>query len=286
MLGRSLEESRICIRNGQGWAPVLSALVCACLMLALPTICDASTHHVINTNDTGPGSLRDAIGLAVSNDTIVFDPGVTGTITLGSSLPTINVNLTITGPTVAPGITIDGASSFQIMAISAGITVTLNDLTLAHGSSIGTSMSISGVGGAIDNAGNLTVNNCSFISNKATGAAGTSIGMTNTAAGTGNGGAIFNETTGTLMIAGSTFSANIATGGNGTGTGPVPLGSEGTGGGIFNEGTGTVIITNSTFSGNQAIGGSPSAVPHITGGGLATGGAIISENLARRRSPT
>jgi hypothetical protein len=138
-------------------------------------------------------------------------------------------------------------------------------------------MSISGVGGAIDNAGNLTVNNCSFISNKATGAAGDSMPLH--AAGTGNGGAIFSETTETLMITGSTFSANIATGGNGTGTGPVPLGSTGAGGGIFNEGTGTVMITNSTVSGNQGISGSPSAFTGVSGGGLATGGAKISENF-------
>jgi hypothetical protein len=39
---------------------------------------------VTNTNDAGPGSLRQAIISAVAGDTIVFNPGVTGTITLTS----------------------------------------------------------------------------------------------------------------------------------------------------------------------------------------------------------
>jgi len=53
----------------------------------------------VNTNDAGPGSLRQAILDANGNsepDVILF--AVTGTITLVSALPAITEDLTIAGP--------------------------------------------------------------------------------------------------------------------------------------------------------------------------------------------
>jgi len=51
---------------------------------------------VLNNNDIGTGSLRQAIADAASGDTINFDPSVTGTILLASTLDIAN-NLTING---------------------------------------------------------------------------------------------------------------------------------------------------------------------------------------------
>lgn len=57
----------------------------------------AATYTVINLNDSGAGSLRQAIIDANDNagtDTITFAPNVTGTIMLGSALPPITDELT------------------------------------------------------------------------------------------------------------------------------------------------------------------------------------------------
>ena len=57
----------------------------------------AATITVVNGNDSGAGSLRQAILVASSGDTINFAPSVT-TVTLTSDELVIDKNLTITGP--------------------------------------------------------------------------------------------------------------------------------------------------------------------------------------------
>jgi len=70
--------------------------------LSEPRIAQAATYTVTNMNDSGPGSLRQAMTDAITNpgaDTITFDIPGTGpyTITLASSLPTIIETVTIDG---------------------------------------------------------------------------------------------------------------------------------------------------------------------------------------------
>ena len=57
---------------------------------------EAATITVTNTNDSGPGSLRQALADANAGDTISF--AVTGSITLTSGRLTIDKSLTISGP--------------------------------------------------------------------------------------------------------------------------------------------------------------------------------------------
>jgi hypothetical protein len=129
---------------------------------------------VTNTNDSGAGSLREAIELANAAGApggvpgaanfIVFDGGVTGTITLASDLPLIYSNLTIAG---APGIVIDGAGAYRGFFVSGlattangappAVTVGLSDLIIqnvtAHGGD-----GADGGGGGLGAGGGLFVN--------------------------------------------------------------------------------------------------------------------------------
>ncbi len=58
-----------------------------------------STITVTNDDDSGSGSLRDAIDSASAGDTIDFAPSAYGTITLTSGpLSAPNIDLTIQGP--------------------------------------------------------------------------------------------------------------------------------------------------------------------------------------------
>jgi hypothetical protein len=67
------------------------------LLYAVAIQVHATTMTVVNGNDSGPGSLRQAILNASSGDTINFATSVT-TVTLTSGELVIDKNLTITGP--------------------------------------------------------------------------------------------------------------------------------------------------------------------------------------------
>ena len=59
---------------------------------------------VTTLNDSGAGSLRDAIAQANASpgaDAIIVQPGLAGTITLASALPAVSDDLTVTGPGAA-----------------------------------------------------------------------------------------------------------------------------------------------------------------------------------------
>ena len=238
----------------------------------------AATFTVTNTNDTGPGSLRQAVldaNAATSADTIVFDASFNEprTITLLTAIalsPTTAAdNLTITGPgtnllTITTSANISLFSNGNVNA--AGDTVSISGLTLTNARH-----------GAINNSGDLIVANVVFDSNTERGAiVNTTLGTANVTAslfngnssvfggsinndGTltvsdsvftantgGNGGAISNDRT--MSVFGCTFRDNTATSGSATALG---------GGAIYsNTSSGTVSISDSTFTGNDETGGS------------------------------
>ncbi len=253
---------------------VLAAIVLPFLFLAMPGAARAAIITVNTVGDPGVSDtcdLRDAITNAngknqsgsanctggTGADTIVFS--ISGTITLGSTLPAIaNTSpdsLTIDGSGHA--ITVDGASSFRIFNVNFSATLNLQNLTLAHGSAIGTGGSVSGssvTGGAIDSFGTLSVTNCTFSDNLALGGTGNMFG------GFAQGGAIWGGFP--LTVTNSTFSGNQAIGGGGADTG-----GSGQGGAIYDGVPQT--ITNSTFSDNQATGGFDNGTH-----GIGRGGAI------------
>jgi len=190
-----------------GWRrSILFAGLIATMALFSAAAARATPYTVdtlIDSNGKGNCSLRDAINAAngspasgstcttpgTGTDTINF--GVSGTISLGSTLPTItDANLTITGPTTSPGITLDGGSTHEVMDVLSGATHIVN-LTIANGNS-------ASVGGGISNHGTLTVTNSTFSGNGAV-----------------FGGGILNNNEAALTVTNSTFSGNSASVGGG-----------------------------------------------------------------------
>jgi len=214
---------------------------------ANPSISSATAITVTNTNDNGPGSLRQAIIDAVSGDIINFsipasDPGCTGglcTITLASELA-IEKSLTIQGPG-ANQLTVSGNHVARVFNIAAGnFTVTFSSLTIVSGVANG--------GGGISNNSTGTLNVIdTVLSGNAALACGGPIFDNK------GGGAISNVGTGTLNVLNSTLSGNTA----------CVLG-----GGIYNANTGAVNITGSTFSGNSA--------PGSCGGGIYNAFGVVT----------
>jgi hypothetical protein len=187
---------------------------------------------VTNTNDSGAGSLRDAItqcnALTGTADTISFQPGLTGTITLASALPTITEALTIVGPG-AGVISVSGNNAVRPFTINgAGVfNVSISGLTITGGNA-------SGEGGgvyAVDE--NLSLDRVVIAGNAVN----------------GQGGGIGFGSSGTLLLTNSTVSGNTSTE---------------DGGGLYFFFGGSFVIRNTTISGNTAdTGGSG-----VGGGGI------------------
>jgi hypothetical protein len=195
---------------------------------------------VASSADSGPGSLRAAIESAVPGEVITFANSLRGqTIALASPL-LVDTSLTVSGFSNGP--TISGNGVTEILMISKGASVNLTTLTIANGNATR--------GGAIDNAGNLTIKSSALSSNVAIGSATTA----------GAGGAIYNETGATLTIINSTLSGNEAIDG-------VASGGTASGGAVECALASTTSLRGSTFSSNFAI---SSQGP----GGRAMGGAI------------
>jgi hypothetical protein len=175
---------------------------------------------VSNLNDSGPGSLRQALLTGPANDFITFNPNLSGAINLSSPLPPINHNLILFGPG-ADRITVrrNTGGSYSIFQVSAGVFARISGLAITNGSA--------GPGGGVGNRGTLTLD---------------AVAVTNNSA-DGDGGGISNG--GTLTISNSTISGNTAN-------------AEGSGGGVLN--VGTLVVSNSTLAGNNAGAGGGGAI--------------------------
>ena len=125
-----------------------------------------STFTVLNLDDSGIGSLRQAIldaNVAPGADVIDFAPQLKGTITLASEL-SITDDLTIDGPG-EDQLTISGDGASRVMHI-AQVSVTIADLTIANGFATGSP----GLGGGILNeGGSVRVKKVTFTNNQAAG---------------------------------------------------------------------------------------------------------------------
>ncbi|MDD3586604.1 MAG: hypothetical protein PHQ75_05435, partial [Thermoguttaceae bacterium] len=223
----------------------------AVIVKEAPSVIVTTTDDVVDEYD-GLISLREAIAYAGAEElgsNITFNiPGADltdaqRTITLAPTLGQLEIskNLTInglnTGDTAAniildggdlyDGTTVTEHSGVRIMNIAAGTTVSLTNLTFQNGYTLyDSAVTNSGFGGAIYNAGTLTISNSTFTGNSVSGT-----GLH------GRGGAIANA--GTLTVSNSMFSENSASDQNSSG------------GAIYNYDSGTLTVSHSTFTGNS-----------------------------------
>ena len=114
-------------------------LLFSSIFIAVPDGAAQSTHIVLNTNDAGEGSLRQAIIDATSGDLIAFEDSLLDkTITLTSGALSIDKNLTITGPgrpvlDAAFYLEISANDSSRVIEIQSELAVTISDLVVSRG---------------------------------------------------------------------------------------------------------------------------------------------------------
>jgi tRNA A-37 threonylcarbamoyl transferase component Bud32 len=111
---------------------------------------------VTNLNDSGPGSLRQAVATAAPDSAITFARNLKGTIILTSGELKITKNVLINGPG-ANALTIDGGNSSRVFHVSEGVLVIISNLTIKDGKAISSVNVFEGGGGGIYNSRNSTL---------------------------------------------------------------------------------------------------------------------------------
>ncbi len=238
---------------------------------------------VLNTNDSGPGSLRQTILNAPGSAIVTFDPVLSGqTIVLTNGQIILKTNVFIEGP--AGGIFISGNGASRVFQVNSGTAAIMALLTITNGNAgsgnFGGAINIGGgaqveaigctftgnsssQGGAIENEGSLTMENCTFAGNH-----------TSTAPGVGgNGGAIDNNQ-GPLILIQCTLANNTAAG-NGGGianfqntaslTNCIVAANTGGGGDLYNFAASTI-----------AAGGTNLVQSYFNGGTLNGSGSLVA----------
>lgn len=281
----------------------LSVLVSSVCALALATS-SAGAATVVNTNDSGPGSLRQAVIDAVPGETINVPAG---TYAIFSGEIPVGKSLTIAGAGQAATIIRAGTDGLRLFNVAKGVAASFTGMTMrdarltkaggiAEGGAIYTeegSVAISdvafvnnivnasglvtGQGGGIAAGGavagensQVTISASLFSENQAISRGGP---LKN--GGIAEGGAAHMED-GQLSISGSTFTANLADASAGQSTPNTDQdGGIAGGGAVAGERSGSLAIAASTFTGNRAIAlGGPGG-----GGGIAEGGGAFGEDV-------
>ena len=241
------------------------------------TVTCATSMTVLNTLDSGAGSLRQAVIEVCAGGLVDFAPGLAGqTIGLASTV-SINKNVTVDGRSLATPVTVDGNNAVRLFRVTTNISATFAGLTLAHGKGqpAGALLVDTGAvvtltratvlsntstsdGGGIYNYGGLNVQGSTFTGNSS------SI----------DGGGVYNV--GRLNLQDSTFAGNTANDDGGGLYNRGPLNAQSNtftrnrsnddGGGFYNDGAGPAVVTNTTFSANTS---------GYWGGGLCTNSSSV-----------
>jgi hypothetical protein len=210
----------------------------------------AATLTVTNTDDNGPGSLRQAVADAADGDTINFDLQLPAVIDLSTGPLSVDKDVAIVG-SGANFVTIREDSplvAFHVLDIQSGHAVSISGVTITNG------VAEPGFAGGVSNSGNLTLTACAITNNFSHDFA------IDCAAGICN--------SGDLTLISCTISGNMAT--------YEPAG-------ILTE-VGTLTLTNCTVSGNAVglvgvVSGHGIDPPQYPGGGLyASSGNVVITN--------
>jgi parallel beta-helix repeat protein len=299
----ALGSGVILAASGAGMAATLAA--------SSPAAAASQTFTVTNLDDSGAGSFRQAIldaNANVGKDTITFQAGLSGTITLKSDLDWITDAVDIQGPG-ASVITVDGAGKYSLIVFNqidasagsdaiSGLTLTGGlaednndrsgggiqkyegdaDLTVSDMVVTGNTSSSNDAGGIqlYETAGNVLVERTNVSNNSAS----------------DGGGAFYNWESGgtlTVTIADSTLSGNSSDYGGAiyqhggsldirNTTISTNTARDGDGGGINTSDT-TLTLESSTVSGNTATDDSGGGV-QADGGSFTMSGSVVSGNTA------
>lgn len=233
---------------------------------------------VTNTDDSGPGSLRDAISAAINGEVIDFAPALNGaTITLTSGHLLISrLVVSIDASSLASGLTISGNHLSRIFTINGASNVTIRNITIRDGKAVDETG-----GGLFLAGGNLEMFDCVVIGCHATnngGGINLGFGVTatlercriigNSASNSGFGGGIF------IGGASSTLIRNCVIAGN---LNPLAGGL-----GLANT---SPSIVNCTIQGNSGFGlrcddnSNPELVNTIIWGNSSTSGTTAEQQL-------
>jgi len=247
---------------------LLKLLAASLLVVFSPFTANGAELFVTNVNDSGPGSLRQALADGNASQggdviTFVFANNDAKTIELLSELPPIATDLTILNDRSDDvEVTVQrskntGTPQFRILSVTAGKTVLIAGITISNGS-------IAGVGaGVYNDRARLTLRNCTIRDNIGSAGGGimnvggvgfdgtmslikcTVIGNRARASGVPGGGGIYNDGragAATVVLINSTLTLNSAGDGGG-----------GIGGGLYNDGpVATASFTNCSVIGNTA----------------------------------
>ncbi len=203
---------------------------------------------VTNLNDSGEGSLRQALEDIADGGTITFDSALAGgtlALTSGPLVPARSVTIDASG---APGIVLDGGGADRLLIVDAGLSVSASHLVFSNG--YGWQLA-----GGILNNGSLTLAHATVSDN-----------LMATDAGDfwQGGGGIYNGDGASLMLVDSTVTNNT---------------SGWTGGGIYSFFNSSTSIIRSTISDNLAL--------DVAGGMRLLGdGEIVNSTLSGNTSTT
>ncbi len=250
----------------------MKTLLIACLMACGPLY--AATFTVLNLDDSGAGSLREAITLANGSpgpNEIEFDAGIAlpGTITLLTALPDISEDLVIIGPATNDLVLErdSAAPSFRLLH-AVGVNLEVRHLWLLNGLEQAPD-NTDAEGGTIRVTGNLVMLHCVVAESEAIGGQGVAA-----AGGSGLGGAIF--CTGSATLRHVAFVNCAARGG----AADTAAGGDASGGAVHVGGA--LLAEDCSFDDCHATGGDTDSA--ADDGGFAQGGAIAADSATMSRT--